>query len=102
MTKHNSIFTEKPNPSSFTQESADFQQGQKISSVPASRNSYITVIQEKSVIWNWYYHQDFWKILKTVFDMGEKKKEKTLYFLGNSKWLKVYNLRMLVPKCKET
>lgn len=48
MTKHNSIFTEKPNPSSFTQKSADFQQGQKISSVPASHNLYITVIQEKS------------------------------------------------------
>lgn len=59
MTKHNSIFTEKPNPSSFTQKSADFQQGQKISSVPASHNLYITVIQEKSGMWKWYYHQDF-------------------------------------------
>lgn len=74
MTKHKSIFTEKPNPSSFTQKSADFQQGQKISSVPASRNLYITVIQEKSGMWNWYYHQDLKKILKTLFYMGKKKK----------------------------
>lgn len=81
MTKHNSIFTEKPNPSSFTQKSADFQQGQKISSVPASRNLYITVIQEISGMWNWYYHQDFKKILKTIFYMGEKKKrENTICF----------------------
>lgn len=32
----------------------------------------------------------------------KEKEEKILYVLGNIKWLKVYNLRMLMPKCKET
>lgn len=81
MTKHKSIFTEKPNPSSFTQKSADFQQGQKISSVPASRNLYITVIQEKSGMWNWYYHQDFENISQDLIHMGEKRKQKRIYYM---------------------
>lgn len=94
MTKHSLIFTErKTNPSYLTQKVLTFQQGQKISSVPASLNLHINVIKKKYI--NLACETDIttrtFKNSQYHILYGSRKKKKRKYYVsGNMKWLEVY------------